>query len=416
MYWDCDCGRKHISGEKQICEGCGKPIQNETQFYMNEEDKKNPVFINYKIEKRPNWFCDYCNCQNLYSAMKCYHCGGERSNEFYNTEESTFNRQQDKEKEQNFSADTVITSSEKEMSLTASTHPVHSTEGVWVCDACNNSNNLSVNVCKYCGCYKEENKSELVSQFAISSNSVIKASKNNIISKTLKILVVALMVFGCVFGISKLVQYNSEEFPITREVISMSWQSEVDVSRYTECSESGWKLPSNANLIRTSEEIRSYKKVFDHTETKTKKVPYKEKVFDGYSYKDLGNGYAEKVKKYKTVTKYKTETYTENVYRQEPVYDTKYYYTVWKWKPYTTLHSSGTTKDVVCPDTSDYKEKEEYRCSSPKTTYSINFREVCEALEKEREYTKTFDYSIWEKYDTGQITENKSTRGKINLW
>ena len=32
-YWDCDCGCKHIRGDKTDCPGCGRPRNENTKFY-----------------------------------------------------------------------------------------------------------------------------------------------------------------------------------------------------------------------------------------------------------------------------------------------------------------------------------------------------------------------------------------------
>lgn len=155
--------------------------------------------------------------------------------------------------------------------------------------------------------------------------------------------------------------------PITRTstVTGFEWQRNTPIEEFQLCHESDWSMPSGATLEYTQEEIRSYKKVVDHYETKSRQVS--EQVFDGYDtdYRDLGNGQAEVVQtpRYRTEyhtetyqvpryrTEYHTEYYEEPVYRDEPVYDTKYYYTVDRWIHVDTLTTSGRDHTPVWPET-----------------------------------------------------------------
>ena len=131
--------------------------------------------------------------------------------------------------------------------------------------------------------------------------------------------------------------------PVTREgeVVSFGWQREIAVEEYNTFRESGWTVPGGGSVVSSNREIRSYRKVLDHYEYKTKRVS--KRVQDGYSveYKDLGNGQFKEVRKPKYKTVYENQKVREPVYRQEPIYDTKYYYNIDKWKETDSLVSRG---------------------------------------------------------------------------
>ena len=70
----------------------------------------------------------------------------------------------------------------------------------------------------------------------------------------------------------------------------------------------------------------------------------------------MGNGQYKEVKtpRYKTV--YENKTYKEPVYRKEPVYDTKYYYNIDKWKETNALRTSADDHEPKWAET-DLPEK-----------------------------------------------------------
>lgn len=129
----------------------------------------------------------------------------------------------------------------------------------------------------------------------------------------------------------------------------------ISIEDYKTVEESGWSLPSNARLQNSNTEIRTYNKVFDHYETRTRQIS--EQVLDHYETRvtgtrDLGNGYFEEITTQVPIyrTEYRTETYQEPVYRNEPVYDTKYYYEIEKWVVTRSVKTSGNDKEATWGD------------------------------------------------------------------
>lgn len=161
-------------------------------------------------------------------------------------------------------------------------------------------------------------------------------------------------------------------------------------------------LPDGARLQYTRNEVKTYKDVLDHyktvTETRTRRV------IDHYekrsSYKNLGNGYFEEHTK--NVPVYMTETYTENVqkpvYRQEPVYATKYYYEIDRWTVTDTAKSSGHGQNPSWPKP---KLKDGQRTGDKNEHYFVTA-----TYQKKKDETETEKYEMafseWNELKKGE--------------
>lgn len=124
-----------------------------------------------------------------------------------------------------------------------------------------------------------------------------------------------------------------------------AWAREIDIEAYRTVQESDWSVPDGGRVYDQRTEFSHYVQVLDHYETRTREVS--EEVYDGEeyhtSYSDNGDGtFTEET--YSTPryrTEWHTETYQEPVYRDEPVYATKYYYDIDKWVLDRTESSEG---------------------------------------------------------------------------
>ncbi len=109
-------------------------------------------------------------------------------------------------------------------------------------------------------------------------------------------------------------------------------------------------MPQGAELVETKQEISGYREVFDHYENV--QVQRSRQVYDHdeYTLKDNGNGTFTQVAHPVYRTEYYTETEKRAVTRPEPIYNTKYYYTIWRWKPEREVTSSGTDHNTAWPE------------------------------------------------------------------
>jgi hypothetical protein len=142
-----------------------------------------------------------------------------------------------------------------------------------------------------------------------------------------------------------MVWYNGP-VEVTATVAAKDWSRAIEVQEYRTVQEEDWSVPQGGRQKRSFRAIRDYRQVLDHYETKTRQVS--ERVQTGTrtytcGQRDMGNGYFEDVTctEPEYTTNYRTESYQDPVYRQEPIYDTKYAYEIEKWLPDDTAWARG---------------------------------------------------------------------------
>ena len=154
------------------------------------------------------------------------------------------------------------------------------------------------------------------------------------------------------------------------------------------------------------QEIRSYKSVLDHYETRTETKS--RQVFDhneSYTtYSDNGNGtFTEQVHENPVYrTEYYTETYEEPVYRQEPVYDTKYYYEIERWFPIDTYSSKDDDKEPYW--NTEYTLTEKQRDTKRDELYYVHYDDGQNVVKDETDYDTWLETKIGDGYE---VTYNR---------
>ena len=138
------------------------------------------------------------------------------------------------------------------------------------------------------------------------------------------ILLVSLAFNGC---------NNSKIIKGTTQIDSLEWKAIAEIQEWKSCDESGWEVPEGATVYKEQEEIKSYKTV--GYETKYRDEEYQELV--GYIWRPI----------YKT----RTRSVPYKVAIKEPVYDTKYYYTIYRWVHLKNVQlACGNNQDYNYPD------------------------------------------------------------------
>ncbi len=306
-YWDCSqCGKTMIRGGVHICPDCGKARDDTTRFYMKGPKKYVDTVKAKKINKNPDWVCNYCQQLNSDDNKTCEYCGAPR--------EDTKNYFQNKEYQE-----------------------------------------------------KEKLEKEIINEKVSISNNLVDSEKRStvksdkIFKSDLSILLVLVKFFGVlgitflvIFLISGMVSFftpKDEELTIS----NLSWERTIEVDRLKTFFENDWNLPNNARLKYTNEEISGYDHVLDHYETKTRTVA--KKVFSHYEeevvgYKDLGNGYFEEITENVPIynTELVEEQYQEPVYKDVPIYDTMYYYEIDRYVHNRYEKSSGENTEPYWPE------------------------------------------------------------------
>ena len=373
-YWHCDACGNIIRGDSRTCPCCGSPISNDVHYMMPD----NPAVIDARNQNR------------ILIGNSC-----TRMSATYTDDDG-------------ITADVVSEELESE-------------DPNWNCDYCGYQNYYTDLNCQGCGASRVESKADYFGNDFNNNNPTPNSRSETVPQSTepksesgkftdLKQHAGRLLHKGIILSIIVCLVWLFIPITRTATITGFSWERIIDVETFTECHESGWTVPSGVHITKQKSEIHHYDKVLDHYETKTKRVAHREP--DGYTttYKDLGNGQSKVVKtpKYKTV--YKTETYKEPVYRQEPVYRTKYYYDIGRWKETSTLCTAGVDQKPYWHDTdlSSYVDDPKYddqKLGDRHEEYSVRIKD-----DKGKNQLVNYNYDVWKKLEVGAVVKYKTFR------
>lgn len=281
----------------------------------------------------------------------------------------------------------------------------------WACEYCDSMNRASFKFCASCGAPRDgENKDyfqlrEAEKQKELKQKEAM-AEKEPQPKFTKKRFILIAAFLALMFFIVN--AFMPKDY--SGEIAAKSWDRSIEIEKYTTVEESDWSIPSGGRQLYTKREIRTYNQVFDHYETRTKEVPYQ--VEDGYdtSYTDNGDGTFTEHQTPKYRTEYRTEEYEEAIYRQEPVYDTKYYYEIDKWIHDRDVTSEGKADEPYWPELKlTDKEREGKKLEKYVLTISVSKKK-----NKTKEYTYETSYDTWKKYKTGQKVEVTVVAGNVD--
>jgi hypothetical protein len=144
-------------------------------------------------------------------------------------------------------------------------------------------------------------------------------------------------------------------FPRTVDarIVGFSWQRSIQMEHYEAVSYEHWSAPSNAFDVRSFQAVHHYEKEYSHTETRYRDVRVQvgsETYVCGKV--DVGNGYFQDRYCTRPVYTTRSEPYRYDVYRDVPVYATKYAFKLMKWvnKPAYALRDKGDDHDAYWPE------------------------------------------------------------------
>lgn len=363
--WNCPyCGQKGIGGLKTICPVCDTTRGQNVKFYLGEEKKVLDKETVEKVGTKPDWLCSYCDCLNNDKFLECKECGASR-------EASTLNYFENQKKQMEIKKSLETPSFEEYDNSKPSQKPL--------------SQPTSQNT--------HNNDTPRTPQTYIHKK---KSSPKKFFKITAIIMSAILLLTGLIF---LLVPKNVEG-----TVVDFDWERQITVEEFKTVEESDWSLPAGARLKYQKQEINGYRQVISHYETKTR--TYTEEVFDHYDtvvvgYEDNGNGtfseITNEVPVYRTETR--TETYEEPVYKEEPIYQTKYYYEIDKWVYKDTVKAQGNDKN---PEWPTYKYKNQEREGSRTEEYTVTL----EYDGKTKDFKLSFDE--WKSLKKGDVVKLKT--------
>lgn len=286
------------------------------------------------------WRCTRCSNANLGRNLNCQTCGVKRDDDV-----------------QFFIDDNVV--------VTDATLLNQANAGAdWICQYCGGNNRAFDAHCTSCGSSRSPEDRQLQEEtrgindwteaaqkaaFANSQNALPK--KSFFASRLFKIALLGAGILGAfavvIFGV--LVYISTLTYSCDVEVAGLEWQRTIKLEEYKTVQETAWEgeVPAEAR-VQSKEQALHHN---DRVAIGSRSVPetYTEKVSDGTEQyvcgrKNKKNGYFED--EYCTRTKYKevtkTRTRTETVYKDVPVYRTRYSYLIDKWVPAGEKTASGT--------------------------------------------------------------------------
>lgn len=274
----------------------------------------------------------------------------------------------------------------------------------WMCEYCGGYNSALDTVCVSCGAERsgkdyfeirkeKEEKKAAKEREEQQQNGIVQQPDN----KKKKPFNIKALVIGIVIAVLAIAGIAYLATPKTYEVTLADkyWQSSVDVEKNTECYESDWSLPSGAELDHKEREIRTYEQVQDGTRTETYESYEVVGSHEETSYTDNGDGTFHSSTT--TVPDYGYVTRTREVpnYVDVPVYDTKYYYYIWRWQYDRTLTAEEHGDKKVYYAKEDLSDDERYK--NKQCSYYLTFHDN----EKDEDETYEVTKEQYKQVETG---------------
>jgi hypothetical protein len=120
----------------------------------------------------------------------------------------------------------------------------------------------------------------------------------------------------------------------------------------------------------------------------------------------MGNGYFQDKYCKRDITESYEEEYEEPVYRKEPVYQTKYRYSIYRWNPISAATSSGSNHHAEWADVNYVEVDPNLRESKRHGIYTIQVRD-----QKNETHKHEIPETKWKTLEKG--SELKAKRGLL---
>lgn len=338
------------------------------------------------------WDCSTCGHKGIKGPeTECPSCGADRPKDvqFYLADETDIVQDQEQLRQARAGAD-------------------------WRCSYCGQNNPADTTICTSCGNPRSDEEERLKQRDyyskAVPRSGATTAAEVTTITPPKKqggkgclwmLLGLAVVLVGLViiFG-------QTDDIVVTVEAFRWERSIQTEVERLVE--EEDWELPIQGKLIRSFRAVHHYDQVLDHYETRTRtqqRAVGTEQYVCGK--RDLGNGYFEDQYCDRTIYESYEEQYEEPIYRQEPIYRTKYRYNIYRWQTSAPLETSGLGKQAYWSDLSALQNDPHRRASDRNATYTITVRDE---LGEHHEHSIPFE--TWERLNKGDAL--KALRGTVS--
>ena len=290
------------------------------------------------------WRCLHCAAANLGRFLNCQTCGVKRSEtvEFFLEDDAAAVADEDLLKKAHAGAD-------------------------WICLYCTGNNRALDSQCSSCGSQRSDENKQLIEEtrgvndwsesaqkaaaaanFATDDSPAAPSFFRSRLFKAVLLGAAGLAVIG-IFTFAVFAYISTLTYPVEIEVTGLEWKRAIALEEYRTVTEKAWEgeVPQGARVQSSENALHHTDKIPNGTRT----VPetYTERVSDGTESYVCGktskkNGFFTDKRctrtKYKSVTR--TRNRTETIYKDVPVFKTRYTYLIDKWMPGGEKTLSGT--------------------------------------------------------------------------
>lgn len=337
------------------------------------------------------WDCTTCGHKGILGPeTECPSCGADRPKDvrFYLADESDIVQDDQQLKQARAGAD-------------------------WRCSYCGQNNTADTTVCISCGNSRSEEEIRLT-QREYQTGAVPRSGKPFVAETTAqtppkprgKRWLWTLLGLAGLFIALVIIFGQTNDILVTVE--GFEWERSIRTEANRLVEEEDWELPAQGKLIESFRAIHHYDQILDHYETRTRT---KERAVGTEQYvcgkRDLGNGYFED--KYCERTVYETyeEQYEAPVYRDEPVYRTKYRYNIYRWQKSTPIETQGVGKNAQWGDLTAVQSDPRRRATQRSGVYTITVRD-----EQDEQHEHAIPFKEWERLQKGD--QLKALRGAVS--
>jgi hypothetical protein len=283
----------------------------------------------------------------------------------------------------------------------------------WRCSFCTQNNPNEVKTCKDCGNSRSASDKQLEVKTYTTANVPRTGDGTRDFSKSVaevpppkskKGCFISLGVLAVVVAVLLLLSLNST---VDVKVEGFEWEQSIQVEEMRNVEEENWAIPSGGTTVTSFQAIHHYDQILDHYETRTRteqrSVGSEEYVC---GQKDLGNGYFEDKYCSRTIYEDYQVEYEEPIYRDKPVYQTKYRYTIDRWFAINPIVTQDKNQRPKWGDTVNVRTNASLREAGRTGIYTV----IVEDDEAEI-HAHDIPLSWWEKLTIGD--KIKAKRGKI---
>ena len=275
----------------------------------------------------------------------------------------------------------------------------------WYCSFCNSLNSDNADTCGNCGASRadsEANYFDMLQKKKEKEAAELAAQPHTAALRKSNRSRLFIIIAAVVLAIVGLVVWLNARKTGDWEVTGLNWVRNVQVEENRLVDESSWSTyPSDAEQVTSRKEIRTYTQqpAGSHEETYYVDV-YDHDEIVGYDQRDTGTGGIELVPITERVYRKEARTRTVIDYVSVPVWDTRYYYKVWRWMPSRTASASGSDHETAWPQLNLAENEREAKDNSRSEVYRITVRSARDANDVA---TWRLDEANWMKISTGEV-------------